>query len=170
MAEIPAQILSEYAAANERKPWRGATDSELETAQRQMGINFSPSHIQFLKRLNGGWCFGLRFLGVNQPVMEAEGFQTITDFRQAVSDSGKYIPEVAVTKVLPFANDWGGDWYCCDLTQVDEYGEYPILQWQHEMTEEPDLVDLRWVVRSPNFAEFVQSLFQQERRNDLQAA
>jgi hypothetical protein len=51
---------------------------------------------------------------------------------------GPYIAGIEEGRVLPFANDWGGSYFCFDLTKKSKDGEYPVLFWNHEYSEEPE--------------------------------
>ncbi len=61
--------------------------------------------------------------------------------------------------VLPFASDWGGSYFCYDLRGPrDASGEYPVLYWNHEYSEEPDDRPNLWAQFAPDFVTFVRKV------------
>src|SRR5262245_2707640 len=94
-------------------------------------VALPPSHREFLMRGNGGVLGSVRLFGVAR--------SDRLDLGERVSEMRAEIEGMADGPVLPFASDWGGSYFCYDLRgPKDANGEYPVLYWDHEYSEEPD--------------------------------
>ena len=114
------------------------------------GFRLPESHREFLLRGNGGSVGYVRLFGVSR--------RDALDFGHQVSEMRSYIAGMADGPVLPFASDWGGSYFCYDLRRGPSGGEYPVLYWNHEYSEEPDDRPLLWSTFAPDFLSFVKKV------------
>ena len=105
------------------------------------------SHREFLMRGNGGVVGYVRLFGVGRP--------DALDLGGQVSEMRPYIEAMANGPVLPFASDWGGSYFCYDFGRPAADGEYPVLLWNHEYSEEPADRPMLWSDFAPGFLAFV---------------
>jgi len=86
--------------------------------------------------------------------------ESALDLVGVVNNMGPYIAGTEEGKILPFANDWGGSYFCFDLTKKSEDGEYPVLFWNHEYSEEPEDEPYLWSEFAHTFAHFVERVLE----------
>ncbi len=129
-------------------PASAARISEFETHH---GVVLPHSHREFLMRGNGGVLGRVRLFGVARPDR--------LDLGEQVSEMRPELEGMADGPVLPFASDWGGSYFCYDLHGPgDASGEYPVLYWNHEYSEEPDDRPNLWAQFAPDFLTFVRKV------------
>lgn len=114
-----------------------------------------PAHQAFLQHTNGG---ELEFLSVKLFGIDRDD---ALDFAEQVAFLSRFIGGVSEKTRLPFAVDAGGSVFCYDLTRPTESGDYPVLYWNIEYSEEPE--DSPWKERlwseyAPGFTEFLAAL------------
>lgn len=114
------------------------------------GVELPASHRAFLSRGNGGGGGYAQLFGV--------GRRDALDLGGQVSEMRPELEGMADGPVLPFASDWGGSYFCYDLRRRAADGEYPVLYWNHEYSEEPDDRPLVWSQFAPSFVAFVQKV------------
>jgi hypothetical protein len=124
-----------------------ASPHALAAFEAQLGLKLPASHREFLMRANGGVVGYARVFGVGR----ADGL----DLARQAEQMRPYIQGLAEGFVLPFANDWGGSYYCYDRRRVDPDGEWPVLRWNHEYAEEPDDLPMLWTDYAPGFVAFL---------------
>lgn len=59
----------------------------------------------------------------------------------------------------PFGATWGGDYVCFYLRKKSDDGEYPLLFWNHEASEDENPEGL-WSALADNFADFMQDHYE----------
>lgn len=123
-----------------------ASSGALAAFETRLGLTLPASHREFLLRANGGVVGYVRLFGVGRP--------DVLDLARFVSEMRPYIEEMADGPILPFASDWGGSYFCYDLRR-SMGGEYPVLLWNHEYSEEPDDRPMLWSEFAPDFVAFV---------------
>jgi hypothetical protein len=131
-------------------------DTELEAAaapeaiaafESALGVALPPSHRAFLLRSNGGVIGYVRLFGV--------GRADALDLGQQVAEMRPYLEGMADGPILPFASDWGGSYFCYDVRRADSAGEFPVLLWNHEYSEEAEDRPMLWSEFAPDFVGFV---------------
>ena len=125
-----------------------ASANAIAAFQTGYGFVLPASHREFLSRGNGGVVGYVRLFGV--------GRSDALDLGGQVSEMRAELESMADGPVFPFASDWGGSYFCYDLRWPAADGEYPVLYWEHEYSEEPDDRPLVWSEFAPGFAAFVQ--------------
>jgi cell wall assembly regulator SMI1 len=136
----------------------GATEANIDAAQEAVGVRFPPSYIEFLRLFNGGEFRYLRLHRIGEDKMVEEmgpysGYEYVGDLVGYVRETDNFLanwerPEdedeanrftnpfyegVYARRFFPIGDDFGGNYFCFDLTQERENGEYPVLQWEHEL-------------------------------------
>jgi SMI1 / KNR4 family (SUKH-1) len=98
-----------------------------------------PDHQAFLQHTNGGELGSIyvKFFGIDRG--------DALDFAEQVAFLSRFIEGVSKKTRLPFAVDAGGSVFCYDLTRPTESGNYPVLYWNIEYSEEPE--DSPWQER-----------------------
>ncbi len=114
------------------------------------GVALPASHREFLMRGNGGVVGDVRLFGVGRP--------DALDLGQQVSEMRPVVEGMADGPLLPFASDWGGSYFCYDLRRPTTAGEFPVLYWNHEYSEEPEDRPLLWSMFASDFPTFVQKV------------
>nr|WP_246386128.1 SMI1/KNR4 family protein [Armatimonas rosea] len=108
-----------------------------------------PAHQAFLLHTNGG---ELEFLSVKLFGIDRDD---ALDFAEQVAFLSRFIEGVSEKTRLPFAVDAGGSVFCYDLTRPTESGDYPVLYWNIEYSEEPDDAPKLWSEYAPGFTAFL---------------
>ena len=80
------------------------------------------------------------------------------DLGGQVQEMREEMESMADGPVLPFARDWGGSYFCYDLSKATVEKDYPVLFWNHEYSEEPDDRDLVWSPFAKNFVAFIRAV------------
>ncbi len=124
-----------------------ASADAIAAFEARHGFVLPASYREFLSRGNGGVVGYVRLFGVGRP--------DALDLGRQVSDMQPELEGMADGPVLPFASDWGGSYFCFDLHRQTPDGEYPVLYWNHEYSEEPDDRSLVWSEFTPDFVAFV---------------
>ena len=127
-----------------------ASADAITAFEARHGFTLPPSHREFLLRANGGVVGYARLFGVGGAVP--------FDLDQAAVQMQPYIGGIAEGRVYPFANDWGGSYFCYDLQRPRPDGEYPVLLWNHEYAEEPEDRPMLWSEFAPTFEAFVRDV------------
>lgn len=107
-----------------------------------------PSHREFLLRGNGGVVGGIRLFGVALP--------NALDLDRQVTEMRPELEGMSHGPVIPFASDWGGNYFCYDLQKPGRDGEYPVLCCDHEYSEEPEDLPMAWSGFALDFKEFIE--------------
>jgi hypothetical protein len=127
-----------------------ATPKSLAAFEAKFGFVLPEAHREFLLRGNGGVVGYSRLFGV--------GRKDALDLGRQLSDVRAEIEAMADGPVLPFANDWGGSYFCYDLRKPAGARGYPVLFWEHEYAEEPEDRPLLWSRFAPNFVAFIKKV------------
>jgi hypothetical protein len=134
-------------------------DTQLEPATTARAIaafeakhkfTFPDAHKEFLRRANGGVVGYARLFGVER--------KDHLDLSSALRDMEPYINGLKEGRVLPFAKDWGGSYFCYGLQQPASSKGYPVIFWNHEYSEEPNDHATLWSTFSPDFVAFVKKV------------
>ena len=115
-------------------------------AFQAIGIRFPPSYAQFLSHFDGGEFRHVRMHSMQALANESEKARA-------------YVPAIDKGEMFPFGSSWGGDLYCFKLSEPAEDGEYPVLAWNHEYSEEPDDEPYLWESQGNDFATFLASVY-----------
>ncbi len=150
MAILTDEIWSLVLAHPDTKLNPPAYSVRISRFEQEYNFRFPESHRAFLLRANGGEVGYIRLFTV--------GLARVLDMSQKVPEMLPYLETTAPGPILPFANTWGGSYYCYDLSNQSPDGEYPILFWDHEYSEEPDDLPMLWSEHSPNFVEFLRQV------------
>lgn len=128
---------------------QGATASEIEAAERELGVRFPRSYTDFLLKL--GW--------IDSPYITVCGLGSDADWRTDLMASVKswwYGVDADIRpprSLIPIVDDGSGSVYCLDISQMRE-AECPVVFWDHESFEGAKQVPSRvgsdflsWLVR-----------------------
>lgn len=99
---------------------------------KTISASLPPDHQTFLHHTNGG---ELGFLSVR---LFGIGRGDALDFAEQTEFLSRFIEGVSEKMRLPFAVDAGGSIFCYDLTRPTESGDYPVLYWNIEYSEDPE--------------------------------
>jgi len=127
-----------------------ATAKAIAAFEKKYGFVLPDAHREFLAKGNGGVVGYARLFGV--------GRKDALDLGRQLSEMRSDIQGMADVPVLPFANDWGGSYFCYDLRKPPSAKGYPVLFWNHEYSEEPDDRDMVWSKFAPDFVAFVKKV------------
>lgn len=161
----------------------GASAEQIAGAQEELGIQFPPSYVAFLREFNGGEFRYLRMMRIGENEMnersQAETGDGLLEYYGDLVDyvtsgdrfyntwkrpadeeeAGKYTNPfwegIYARRYFPFADNHGGSYYCFDLT-TSHGGEYPVLYWEHEIWAEPP------TYRAGNLAELLAQVYSDE--------
>ncbi len=114
----------------------GAAQSEIDAMYATVDVPLPESYLAFLKEFNGGEFRSIRMhrIGENALQQDSQGkplpfyFGDVVGTARTLKD---HIPGVAEGSFFPFGDDFGGNYYCFDLTRMQD-GECPIIQFLHE--------------------------------------
>ena len=127
----------------------GREQSEL--FQRSLSKPLAKFYLDFLAFSNGAQIGPYRLFSVgDSPKM--------IEIVQRNQDMAAYVPELKNGEVYGFGNDWGGSMLCFDLRDTKAAGDWPILIWNHEYSEEPEDAPNLWSKMAANFSEFLMTL------------
>ncbi len=156
MGLIDENLLQRIREDKEIVVMRGASDAEIDDAQNAVGVRFPPSYIEFLRLFNGGEIRHLRLFRIGEdkmvegmndielsrylfvgdlvgPVLGIDdsivNWQGTEEEKEASRHTNSFFEGIHSRRYFPFGDDHGGNWFCFDLTQKRDDGEYPILQW-----------------------------------------
>lgn len=133
--------------SEDTEPEKPATADQIAAFEKKHGFQFPEAHREFLLRSNGG-VFGIaRVFGVER--------RGALDLAKHLRDMKKELEETAPGPVFPFANDWGGSYFCYDLRKPPTARGYPVLFWNHEYSEEPDDREMLWEKFARDFVSFL---------------
>jgi cell wall assembly regulator SMI1 len=147
---ISNDLLEQVKAHEDSELGPPAGTEAISAVEEKLGVALSPSHRQFLSWANGGVVGFVQVFGV-----DCEGSEYSMDLIAKVSQMRPHIEGIEEGKVLPFGADWGGNYLCFDLTKRAPDGEYPVLYWCHEFSEEPEDAEHLWSKVGDNFSEFL---------------
>lgn len=146
MTHFSEKIWTELKADPDTNLNPPATQNEIDRFEQEFGVNFPPSYREFLLAANGGVVGYARVFGV--------GRNDHLDLQTQIKQMTEWIEGVADRRVLLFASDWGGSYFCFDLQKPDKYGEFPVVCWNHEYSEEPDDKPMLWSKIATDFVAF----------------
>ncbi|WP_437523836.1 SMI1/KNR4 family protein [Sorangium sp. So ce726] len=107
---------------------RGATDSEIVAAERQLGIKLSGEFREFLKIYGWGGILSVELHGLGSDVPSH-----LDLVRIAESERGEMSPRLP-EHLVPIMNDGGGNIYCLDA----RFDEPSVVLWDHEAGEDQE--------------------------------
>jgi SMI1 / KNR4 family (SUKH-1) len=127
-----------------------APATAIDAFEAHQRVVLPASHRQFLLRANGGEIGCARLFGVGQ-------FGPL-DLSSTIEQMQAFIEGIESGQVMPFANDWGGSYFCYDLHRRTAKGDYPVLRWNHEFSEEPADRPHLWSEFAPDFVGFLKGI------------
>jgi antitoxin YobK len=110
---------------------KGTTLAQITLVQETLGILFPKSYIAFMRKFGGGTFRFAQMHSINK-VTDDNGAEFLEIFEQASQN----ISIVAAKKLIPFADDYSGDYYCFDISRMQDDGECPVVLWLDENTTE----------------------------------
>lgn len=113
------------------------TEEQLSVAQEQLGCKFPPSFLRFLAV---GGAYQLSFWETYW-VGPSERNDIVEMNRQEREEAEPALPPFLIT----FFNNGMGDQLCFDTRSPDSNDEYPIVFWDHEVSQEENLSELEKV-------------------------
>jgi hypothetical protein len=150
MNHIDEGLWAEVMAAEDTDLGPPGSGEAIASFEALHGVALPAAHREFLLRANGGIVGYARLFGV--------GRADFLDLDRQVSEMRTEIEGMADGPILPFASDWGGSYFCYDLRRPGETGQFPVLLWNHEYSEEPDDRSMLWSEFAPNFVAFVKQI------------
>lgn len=133
--------IKQLLAADRFKPvayGRGATSSEIETAERELGLKFPKSYREFLSKLGWLYCPFVTVCGLGADADWRTNLMAIVQSWWREVDADIRLPR----NLIPVVDDGSGNVYCLDISQMHE-SECPVVFWDHESFEGADQVPVR---------------------------
>lgn len=150
MGQIDEQLWADVLAADDTDLDPPAFEENIAAFEARHGVRLPSAHREFLLRSNGGLVGYARLFGVRRP--------DSLDLDGRVSEMRALIEGMADGPVFPFASDWGGSYFCYDLSRPGAAAPLPVLLWNHQYSEEPDDRPLLWSAFAPDFLAFVREV------------
>lgn len=127
----------------------GATEEDIQHAERILGLRIVGNYRAFLRRFGWGGVQDFELYGLGADVPLHLNLVAITQ-----SERKEMLPHLPV-ELLPIMNDGGGNLYCLDLRVNGR--EPPVVVWYHDLGCEqiPEPV-------GDNFADWIASLLANE--------
>lgn len=120
---------------------RGASERQIEAAQKRLQVRFPPSYQQFLRHFNGGEFPFARMYRISR------GGGGFFDLVESMEMASAHFAPFRERELLLFGDDYSGNHYCFDLTRPNRRGECPVVFWDRLMSEkrgpEPQAANLR---------------------------
>jgi len=141
---MESRLLNKIRSHAESVYKSGATELQIDSAQKRLGVCFPPSYRQFLRHFNGG---EFRFARMYRITASGAGFFDLFEWMANVSE---YFAAFRDRELLLFGDDYSRNYYCFDLTKADRKGECPVVYWNNLLSEErgPE-------PEAPSFREFL---------------
>jgi cell wall assembly regulator SMI1 len=113
----------------------GASDTEINHAERSLSVKLSTSYRNFLHEFGWGGVEHLEIFGLGSDVPHYLDLINMTQRERTEMEPA--IPNYLV----PLMNDGGGNHYCLDTRKMKN-GECPVVFWDHELgrKQQPALV------------------------------
>lgn len=127
--------------------------AELQAYVKGLGMSLPEDYILFLKEFDGG-----EFLFGRMHCITANGAGFFY-FSEELEQFYENAPAARTAKYLPFADDYGGNFYCFD-TKAFNGDRCPVVLWVHELEEdqEPETI-------ADSFEEFIEDAYNEETGN-----
>jgi len=125
---------------------RGTMEA-IEAVEAKTGVTFPAGHREFLIRANGGQAGHILYLGI--------GDDRDDDLLWHAVHLRPDFEKTAGKPVLPFARNWGGDYYCYDLSRPQKNGDFPVLYWYHAAADRGESGAKIWSEAAPGFLAFL---------------
>lgn len=138
MAILTDEIWSLMIAPPDTRRKRPASSAQIAQYEKECDIRLPQSYRDFLLRSNGGIFGGVDLFGLN-----------------GLRHSPQEVTQTAMGPVLAFGMTWAGDYYCFDIQERPSDGEYSVLLWQHQYSEDPEEFPELWLESSRHFVEFL---------------
>lgn len=123
------------------------TEAQIREAEAELGLDFPPSFRTFLQFAGA---YQLPYWETYWVGDEGLGYRNIVEANRCERNEAEpALPPFLVA----FHNNGSGDQLCFDTRRCDENGEYPIVFWDHEESQEDNLANLAKV--ATNFAEWL---------------
>jgi hypothetical protein len=145
--------LAEMLESNPSKSFgRGASETEINTASAQLGVDLAGGYRLFLRRFGWGGVGSIELFGLGADVPPYLNLTAMT-----TSERKDMSPALPV-HLIPLMNDGGGNLYCLD-SRVG--GEPPVVFWDHTAGEQQEAAQVA--------ADFIAWLAERvERENELE--
>lgn len=124
--------------------------TELELYVKGLGMRLPEDYLLFLKEFDGG-----EFLFGRMHCITANGAGFFY-FKEELEQFYEKAPTARKAKFLPFADDYGGNFYCFD-TKSFKKDRCPVVLWVHELEgdQEPETI-------ADSFEEFIEDAYGEE--------
>jgi hypothetical protein len=100
---------------------RGATERQIASAQKRLGVTFPPSYRKFLCHFNGG---EFRFARMYRITQTGAGF---FDLAEQMAVASQFFGPFRDRSILLFGDDYSGNYYCFELAKANRKGECPVV-------------------------------------------
>ena len=113
-----------------------ATDEMIESFESTLDVELPASFKEFLKRSNGGeFCFARMLTPfISESIDNMSGDEAWSDLTESVYPKHELLME---NLLLPFGDDYSGNYYCFDLQNSDDI-DCPVVLLISSMAEDDD--------------------------------
>ncbi len=116
-------LLDQVRADPESHPAGPCPPAALDALEAELGVRLPPSYRAFMTSLGAGEYRFARVYAIDG------AHAHLHDLREHYQLALRHDPRVGPGKLLPFADEYSGDYYYFDLAAADAAGEAPVLLW-----------------------------------------
>ena len=125
------KMINRITSLSDKKCGSGATDREIDDAERSVGVRFPKSYKAFLSRFGWARICGDPLFGVGTSVPSE--YELTETTRCERHEAHPHIPH----HLVPIMNDGAGNNFCLDTSRLQD-DECPVVFWDHEHEDGPD--------------------------------
>jgi hypothetical protein len=141
---MDARLLNRIRFASDSSYKRGATERQIDAAQKRLGVRFPGSYRTFLRHFNGG---EFRFARMYRVAPSGAGS---FDLLKWMANASEHFAAFRDRDLLLFGDDYGRNYYCFDLTRAGRRGECPVVYWNDLRSQDTGPAPV-----APNFRAFL---------------
>lgn len=129
--------------------------AELQLYLKGLGMRLPEDYVLFLEEFDGG-----EFLFGRMHCITTNG-AGFFHFKEELEQFFENVPGARKAKFLPFADDYGGNFYCFD-TKSFKQDRCPVVLWVHELEEEQEPETI-----AESFQEFIEEAYDEDNGNSV---